>query len=81
MFSSTLLSLTLAMSVLGQMPSDNTFPGHKVAGNVYYVGSQNLASYLITSPDGHILINSGFEETVPLIRASIESLGFKVQDR
>ena len=59
---------------------DESFPAHKVIGNVYYVGSKDLASYLITTPEGHILINSGFEETVPLIGAAIESLGFKVRD-
>jgi metallo-beta-lactamase class B len=56
------------------------FPGHRVIGNVYYVGSKDLASYLITTSEGHILINTGFDETVPLIRASVESLGFKVTD-
>jgi metallo-beta-lactamase class B len=51
-----------------------------VIGNVYYVGSRDLASYLITTPEGHILINSGFEKTVPLIQAAVESLGFKMRD-
>ena len=44
------------------------FPPHHVIGNVYYVGSSFLASFLITTPEGHILINSGTEETVPLIQ-------------
>lgn len=56
------------------------FPAHKVAGNIYYVGSNFLASYLITTPEGHILINTDFEQTVPLIRASVEKLGFKFTD-
>jgi metallo-beta-lactamase class B len=59
---------------------DGPFPAHRVVGNVYYVGSEKLAIYLITTPQGHFLINSGFEETVPLIRASVESLGFKMRD-
>ncbi|QDU28290.1 Metallo-beta-lactamase L1 precursor [Anatilimnocola aggregata] len=59
---------------------DSPFPAHRVAGNTYYVGSTELASYLITTPAGHILINSSFEETVPLIRGAIESLGFKMSD-
>jgi metallo-beta-lactamase class B len=59
---------------------DEPFPAHRVVGNVYYVGSKSLASYLITTPDGRILINSGFEETVPLIRVAVESLGFKLRD-
>src|SRR6195256_6818300 len=75
-------TLALAMSAVGQGPSDwyEPFPAHRVGGNVYYVGSKDLASYLITTPEGHILINSGFERTVPLIRASVESLGFKMKD-
>jgi len=73
-------SLALVVAAVGQLPPDNTFPAHQVIGNVYYVGSKNLASYLVTTPEGHILINSGFEQTVPLIGASIESLGFKVRD-
>ena len=56
------------------------FPPHKIAGNLYYVGSKDLASFLIATPEGHILINSSFEESVPLIRASIETLGFKFAD-
>src|ERR1044071_9902286 len=56
------------------------FPAHKVIGNVYYVGSSELASFLITTPQGHILINSDFEATVPVIRASVEKLGFKFTD-
>jgi metallo-beta-lactamase class B len=59
---------------------EQPYPAHKVLGNVYYVGSEALATYLITTPEGHILINSGFEATVPLIRSSVESLGFKMKD-
>jgi metallo-beta-lactamase class B len=59
---------------------DGPFPPHRVTGNVYYVGSKALATYLITTPDGHFLINSGFEETVPLIRDAIVKLGFKPTD-
>jgi metallo-beta-lactamase class B len=60
--------------------ADEPFPAHRVIGNVYYVGSKALASYLIVTPEGHILINSSFEETVPLIRVAVESLGFKFRD-
>src|SRR5882724_597432 len=56
------------------------FPPHHVVGNVYYVGSKGLASYLITTPRGNILINSSLESSVPLIRASIEKLGFHFND-
>jgi metallo-beta-lactamase class B len=56
------------------------FPPFKIAGNLYYVGSKGLANYLITTPKGHILINSDMEENVSLIRASVEKLGFKFSD-
>jgi metallo-beta-lactamase class B len=56
------------------------FPPFRIAGNLYYVGSKDLASYLITTPQGNILINSDLETSPPLIRASIEKLGFKVSD-
>jgi metallo-beta-lactamase class B len=56
------------------------FPPFKIAGNLYYVGSKGLANYLITTSEGHILINSDMEENVPLIRASVENLGFKFTD-
>jgi hypothetical protein len=56
------------------------FPPFHIAGNLYYVGSKGLASYLVTTPRGHILINSDLETSVPLIRASVEKLGFKFRD-
>jgi metallo-beta-lactamase class B len=56
------------------------FPPFHIAGNLYYVGSRGLASYLITSPQGNILINSDMEANVPMIQASIEKLGFKFND-
>ncbi len=67
---------------LAQQPANwlEPFSPHKIAGNLYYVGSADLASYLITTPQGHILINSSLEESVPLIRASIEKLGFLFTD-
>jgi metallo-beta-lactamase class B len=52
----------------------------RIAGNIYYVGASDITSYLITSPKGHILIDSGFRETVPLIQKNIIKLGFKLED-
>jgi metallo-beta-lactamase class B len=77
-----LLSLLLTSPLLSQENPDWTepFPPHKIAGNLYYVGSKDLASYLVATPEGHILINSSLEESVPLIRASVEKLGFKFGD-
>jgi metallo-beta-lactamase class B len=51
-----------------------------IAGNLYYVGSQDLASYLIVTPQGNILINSSLIDSVPMIRNSVEQLGFKFND-
>jgi metallo-beta-lactamase class B len=56
------------------------FPPFRIIGNLYYVGSQDLASYLITTPDGLILINSNLKSSVPQIRASVEKLGFHFRD-
>lgn len=64
----------------GQSRADEVFPPHRVAGNIYYVGSRDISSFLVATPKGHVIINSGFEETVPLIRASVEKLGFKMTD-
>jgi metallo-beta-lactamase class B len=52
----------------------------RIAPNLYYVGSKELASYLVTTPQGHILINSDLEANVPMIRSSIEQLGFRFAD-
>ena len=56
------------------------FPGFKIAGNLYYVGTADLAVYLVRTPEGNILINSDFAEDVPTVRKSIEQLGFKYSD-
>src|SRR5215469_16300940 len=56
------------------------FPPHKIVGNLYYVGTESLGSFLIVTPEGNILINSDYEVTVPVIRDSIEKLGFKFSD-
>src|SRR5215471_15262551 len=59
---------------------DTAFTPHKIIGNLYYVGTRTLASFLITTPEGHILINSDYERNVPTVRTSIEQLGFKYTD-
>jgi metallo-beta-lactamase class B len=81
------LSMILALIVTAseapppvQQDWTERFPAFRVAGNLYYVGSKGLASYLITTPAGHILINSDLEANVPMIRESVESLGFKFND-
>jgi metallo-beta-lactamase class B len=52
----------------------------RIADNLYYVGSRDLASYLLVTPEGDVLINSNFEASVPQIRHSVEQLGFKFTD-
>lgn len=56
------------------------FQPFRIAGNLYYVGSKGLASFLITTPEGNILINSDLEANVPMISASVEKLGFHFKD-
>ena len=83
LFRILILVLSATGGSLGQStPPDWTepFPPFHIAGNLYYVGSKGLANYLITTPQGNILINSDLEANVPMIRASIEKLGFKFED-
>ena len=69
-----------SVTLLGSLDWSEPFPSHRTIGNVYYVGSRGLASYLITTPAGHILINSDLKTSVPLMRESIEKLGFRLND-
>jgi metallo-beta-lactamase class B len=64
----------------GKSDFDEPFPPYKIIANIYYVGTKGLANFLITTPDGNILINSDFERNVPAIRASVEKLGFRFRD-
>jgi metallo-beta-lactamase class B len=75
-------SMILAGNATGEDPPEwlEPYPPFRIAENLYYVGSKGLANYLITTPQGHILINSDLEANVPLIRASVEKLGFKFTD-
>lgn len=84
---SLLLSITLVS--FGQNPStlpyyDSTwskpYEPFRIAGNLYYVGTYDLACYLIATSKGHVLINSGLAESPPLIRKNVEALGFKFAD-
>jgi metallo-beta-lactamase class B len=63
-------------------PDDQTaqFTPHKIIGNLYYVGTASLSSYLLVTPQGNILINSTYERNVPTIQKSVEQLGFKFSD-
>jgi metallo-beta-lactamase class B len=80
--------LLAAFALVGAVPAraqgnadwHRAIPGFKIAGNLYYVGTADLAVYLITTPQGNILINGDFKQDVPAIRRSIEGLGFKYAD-
>jgi metallo-beta-lactamase class B len=73
-----LLLATIAAAQNG--PDNQPFPAYRIAGNVYYVGASDITAYLVTTPAGHILINSGYENTPPLIRDGIVKLGFNPRD-
>ncbi len=77
-----LLTFLFAGKVFAQDNPDWTTPHapFRIVGNVYYVGSKDLASYLITTPQGHILINSNLTTSVPQIQKSVEALGFHFKD-
>ena len=77
-----LAALALALPLAAQPPASWTrpYPPHKIAGNIYYVGTEDLACFLVTDPAGHILINTGLASSVPQIKASVEKLGFQLSD-
>jgi metallo-beta-lactamase class B len=70
----------MAQETGGGQPPDKAFPPYKVIGNIYSVGTDTHSSFLITTSAGDILIDSTYEKNVPLIRASVEKLGFKFSD-
>ena len=78
----TALLAGLASSLGAQTNAEWTrpFPPFQLVGNIYWVGSYDLSSYLITSPQGHILVNTGVGDTARQIKKSVEELGFKMAD-
>lgn len=81
-FRALLLTLAFSCGLAAQQNPDWTAPQapFRIAGNLYYVGSKDLASYLITTPQGNILINSNLESSPAQIRRSVEELGFHFKD-
>ncbi len=81
-------NLILALACLAAAPVhvwaqngwDDPFPAHQVMDNLYFVGTAGLGTFLITTPEGHILINTDFERTIPLIEQNMEALGFDLAD-
>jgi len=82
LFRSLFLTLVFVCGVFAQDNPEWTtnHTPFRAVGNVYYVGSKDLASYLITTPQGHILINSSLTSSVPLIEKNVEALGFHFKD-
>ena len=77
--------LGLALAFAGLLPAQpanwtRPFEAHRIVGNLYYVGGYDLASFLVAGDQGHILINTGLESSAPMIRSSIEGLGFDYSD-
>jgi len=60
--------------------SNQPFKPFRIIGNIHYVGTNDLACYLITTPAGHILLDTGLEESPAIVRANIATLGFKLRD-
>lgn len=70
----------LPLSAMGSPAWTTPFPPFRIAGNLYYVGSKDLASYLIATPQGLILINANLQSSPPLIEKSVRELGFNFKE-
>jgi len=70
----------LARNMGSAADQETQFPPHKIIGNIYYVGTKTLSSFLIVTPQGNILIDSTYERNVPVIQKSVSDLGFKFSD-
>jgi metallo-beta-lactamase class B len=78
----TFTGAAVARAELGPEQAEQNRPvaPFRIIGNVYYVGASDVTSYLIRTSDGLILLDGGFAETAPQIKANIATLGFKVED-
>lgn len=81
------LSLLVLLPTLARGQADPTSRSwnqpvepYRIAGNLYYVGASDVTSFLIATPEGHVLLDGGFVETVPIIRDSVRKLGFRLED-
>jgi metallo-beta-lactamase class B len=70
----------LARNMGSEADRITAFPPHRIIGNIYYVGTNTLSSFLIATPQGHVLIDSTYERNVPTIARSVAELGFKFSD-
>ena len=80
------LLITLALVVVGRWANANKIGGQqpadpfRIAGDFYYVGASDVAAFLITGPEGHVVLDAGYPTTARLIMASIAKLGFDIKD-
>ena len=72
--------VTLSQSTEAFREMNRPVPPFRIMGNLYYVGANSVTSFLIATPEGHILIDGGFVETVPIIRRGVEQLGFRFEE-
>ena len=80
---STVLALLLVASTTSagtNTPDNQPVEPYRIADHVYYVGASDIASYLIVTPAGDILIDAGYEDTVPIIQRHVLKLGFRLED-
>ena len=75
----------LSLSCFGQLSEterkwNEPVEPFRIIGNIYYVGASDITSFLITTPNGHFLLDAGFAETVPQIKENVKRLGFKLED-
>src|SRR5947207_7550718 len=70
----------LARNMGSAEDQETAFTPHRIVGNIYYVGTRTLSSFLIVTPAGHILVDTTYERNARTIQKSIEQLGFKIAD-
>jgi metallo-beta-lactamase class B len=70
----------LARNMGSAEDQETAFPPHKIVGNIYYVGTRTLSSFLIVTPQGNVLIDTTYERNAEVVRKSVEQLGFKFSD-
>lgn len=82
LFALALLALTVPAAAQEDLVErwSRPIPPFRILGNLYYVGSHEVTAFLLTTPEGHVLLDGGLPETAPMIAASIEALGFELND-
>jgi metallo-beta-lactamase class B len=80
------LSVVVALVLLGRWGNARKVGGQgpaepfRIAGNLYYVGATDVSAFLVTGPEGHVVLDGGYPTTARLIMASIAKLGFDIKD-